>query len=283
MHLTPRLLTALLLPLLAFTAQADSLRPIDSANSSDSTHTETSAASIHSKTVDYQDGETKLTGYLYYPADTTQPRPGVIVVHEWWGLNDYAKQRARMLAELGYVAFAIDMYGDDRVTSHAPDAKGWMQQITEHVEAWQARALAGLEILAADPKVDAERLAAVGYCFGGATVMQMAYAGADLDGVVSFHGSLPPAPENLTTLKPSVLAAHGAADAFVPPAKVAAFQQSLEAIDADWEFVAYGGARHAFTNPNAADYGIDNVAYHAKADQRSWALMQDFLTEVFAD
>ncbi|WP_242518181.1 dienelactone hydrolase family protein [Thiorhodovibrio winogradskyi] len=270
------LLTALVLSALAVNAQA-------ATDQSENTSTETGTSKIESKTVRYQDGDTELTGYLYYPEGTEGRRPGIIVVHEWWGLNDYAKKRAQMLAELGYVAFAIDMYGDDKVTSHAPDAKGWMQQITEHVDAWQARALKGLEILAADPAVDADKLAAVGYCFGGATVMQMAYAGADLDGVVSFHGSLPPAPEGLETLKPSVLAAHGAADGFVSPEKVAAFQKSLDAINADWEFVAYSGARHAFTNPNADEYGIEMVAYNAKADQRSWALMQDFLNEVFAD
>lgn len=241
-----------------------------------------SLAEIGEKTLTYQDGDTKLTGYLVYPADIEEPRPGIIVAHEWWGLNDYARERARKLAELGYVAFAIDMYGDERVTTHAPDARGWMQQITANVETWQARALKGLEVLAADPLVKADDLAAIGYCFGGATVMQMAYAGADLDGVVSFHGSLPPAPEELTELKPSVLAAHGAADDFVPPEKVSAFQNALEAIGADWEFVTYSGARHAFTNPGADQYGIDNVAYDARADQRSWALMEDFLKEIFA-
>lgn len=239
-------------------------------------------AEIQTETIDYQDGDTKLKGHLVYDDSIEGKRPGIIVAHEWWGLNDYAKERAAMLAELGYVAFALDMYGDDKVTSHAPDAKGWMQQITGNIDAWQSRAMAGLDVLKANELVDTDKLAAIGYCFGGATVMQMAYGGADLDGVVSFHGSLPPAPEG-AKITPKVLAAHGYDDGFVPPEKVDAFEQSLTAAGADWQLVVYSGARHAFTNPNAGDYGIDMVQYNAKADRRSWALMQGFLDEVFAD
>jgi len=149
-------------------------------------------AAVVTKTVEYKDGDTSLTGYLTYDDGIGGKRPGVIVVHEWWGLNDYARKRAEMLAGLGYVALAIDMYGDGKVTEHAGEASGWMKQITENVDAWQRRALLGLDVLRQHELVSAEQLAAVGYCFGGATVMQMAYAGADLDGVVSFHGSLPP-------------------------------------------------------------------------------------------
>jgi dienelactone hydrolase len=240
-------------------------------------------AEVQTESVTYQDGDQTLTGYLAYDDAIDGKRPGVLVVHEWWGLNDYAKRRAEMLAELGYVAFAADMYGDNRVTKHAEDAKGWMQQITSNVEGWRARASAGLEVLKQQPQTDAERLAAIGYCFGGATVMQMAYAGADVDGVVSFHGSLPAAPADLDAITPSVLAAHGSADGFVPAETVQAFEDGLERVGADWQLVTYGGARHGFTNPTAGEYGIDNVAYDPKADQRSWALMQDFLEDVFGD
>lgn len=239
-------------------------------------------AEIKTETVEYQHGDTTLKGQLVYDGSIAGKRPGVIVAHEWWGLNDYAKRRAEMLAELGYVAFAVDMYGDGKVTSHAPDAKGWMQQIASNVDDWQARAMAGLEVLKDSERVDADKLAAVGYCFGGATVMQMAYAGADLDGVVSFHGSLPPAPEG-ADIKAKVLAAHGYQDGFVPPEKVDAFVKSLAEAGADWQLVVYSGARHAFTNPDAGEYGMDMLQYNAEADKRSWALMQDFLTEVFAD
>jgi dienelactone hydrolase len=206
-----------------------------------------------------------------------------MVVHEWWGLNDYARMRARMLAELGYVAFAADMYGDDRVTEHAPDAQGWMKQITANVDAWQRRALKGLEVLRESERVDPVRLAAIGYCFGGATVMQMAYAGADLDGVVSFHGSLPPATEEQQALiRTHVLIAHGDADSFVPEERIDAFTAALDAAGVDWEMDIYGGARHGFTNPEAAKYGIENVQYDAVADRRSWERMRDFLAEVLA-
>ena len=240
-------------------------------------------AAVQSEAIEYQDGDTKLKGYLYYDDAISGKRPGVIVVHEWWGLNDYAKHRAKMLAEMGYAAFALDMYGDNKVTTHAKDAKGWSTQITENTDAWRRRALAGLATLKASPQVDAERLAAVGYCFGGSTVMQMAYAGADLDGVVSFHGSLPtPAEGEGKQIKASVLAAHGEADTFVPADKVAAFKAALEAAKVDWEFLTYGGAVHAFSNPDAASYGIPNVAYDERADKRSWAAMQSFLKEVFA-
>lgn len=247
-------------------------------------------AELTTETIEYQDGDSTLTGYLVYDDSIEGPRPGVLVAHEWWGLNDYIRQRAEMIAELGYVAFALDMYGDDRVTEHAADAQGWMQQITSNIDDWRQRALAGLAILKAQPQVDTARLAAVGWCFGGATVMQLAYAGADtgadgendLVAVVSFHGSLPPAPDGVT-IKPSVLAAHGAADDFVPPERVQAFQDSLSAAGADWQLVSYGGARHGFTNPLAGDYGIENLAYDANADRRSWALMQALLEEVFAD
>lgn len=240
-------------------------------------------AEIRTQAVQYQDGDQMLNGYLAWDDAIAGKRPGVLVIHEWWGLNDYAKHRAEMLAELGYVAFAADMYGDNKVTRHAADAKGWMMQVTENQDAWQRRALAGLDALKASDKVDPDRLAAIGYCFGGATVMQLAYAGADLDGVVSFHGALPPAtPEQQKAIKASVLVAHGDQDPMVPPERVAAFRQALDAAGADWEMAIYAGAKHGFTNPGAGDYGIEGIAYDPKADARSWALMQDFLTEVLA-
>lgn len=243
-----------------------------------------SLAAVQTQTITYQDGETTLNGYLVYDDALEGKRPGVIVVHEWWGLNDYARRRAEMLAELGYVAFAVDMYGDDRVTEHANEASGWMKQITENVDAWQHRALLGVDVLKENELVDADRLAAIGYCFGGATVMQMAYAGADLDGVASFHGSLPPATaEQQEKIKAKIFVAHGAEDGFVPKERIEAFQAALEAADADWQMNIYGEARHSFTNPDADDYGIDGVAYQEEADHRSWAALQLFFGEIFAE
>jgi len=238
-------------------------------------------AEIRTETINYRDGDVELQGYLAWDDSASGKRPGILVVHEWWGLNDYARHRARMLAELGYVAFAGDMYGKGMVTEHANQAKAWYQQITANIGAWQRRAQLGLDILRQRDQVDPKHLAAIGYCFGGATVMQLAYSGADLDGVVSFHGSLPPATkEQQGQIKASILAAHGSADGFVPPERVAAFEQALNEAGADWQLVAYGGARHGFTNPDAGHYGMENIAYNAEADARSWALMQTFLDEV---
>lgn len=239
-------------------------------------------AAVVEKAVPYRDGDVALKAYYYHDSAVKTPRPAVLVVHEWWGLNDYARKRARMLAEQGYAAMAIDMYGDNRVTEHAADAGGWMKQITANVEAWQRRALAGLDALKQQPEVDAGRIAAIGYCFGGATVMQLAYAGAPLAGVVSFHGSLPPATEaQLPAIKARILAYHGAADPMVPLERVNQWQTMLEKGGADWELVSFGGVRHAFTNPDAGSFGIDALAYDAAADRRSWDGLLVFLKELF--
>jgi len=240
-------------------------------------------AAVQSKTLEYKDGDTLLRGRLYWDDRYEDQRPGVLVVHEWWGLNAYAKLRARMLAEAGYVAFAPDMYGDNRVTEHAHEAKGWMEQITAHLSAWQQRARLGLEQLKTQPQVDPERIAAIGYCFGGATVLQMAYAGMDLKGVMSFHGPLPPAtPEQQKHIKARILVAHGDADSFVPAERLAAFKEALNAAGADWEMDIYGGARHSFSVPEADRKGIDNLKYDAEADHRSWQRLLGFLDELFS-
>ena len=239
-------------------------------------------AEVKTRTVTYHDGAIPLRGYLAWDDAATAKRPGVLVVHEWWGLNDYAKRRARMLAALGYVAFAVDMYGDAKVTEHGSEASAWAKQITANIAGWRHRALAGLHALREQAEVDPKRIAAIGYCFGGATVMEMAYAGADLKGVVSFHGSLPiPSEEEAREVKARVLAAHGAADAFVPAARLARFQQALEQAGVDWHMVIYGEARHGFTNPGANAYGIENIRCNHEADERSWRHMQQFLDEIF--
>lgn len=237
-------------------------------------------AAVQSEAVSYEYDGTKLTGHLYYDDALTEKKPGVLVIHEWWGLNDYAKKRAEMLAELGYVAFAADMYGDNKVTDKPDQAREWMQEVTADVEDWRGLAFAGLAQLKASDKVDTEKLAAVGYCFGGGTIFQMAYGGTDIDGVVSFHGSLPAAPDD-AKIQTKILAFHGDADGMLPAAVVSKFKEKLAATDADWQFVSYGGARHGFTNPNADSYGIENLKYDEKADQRSWAEMQDFFNEIF--
>jgi len=242
----------------------------------------TTQAAVQTRAVTYDDHGTKLTGHLYWDDAKTGKRPGIVVYHEWWGLNDYAKKRARMLAELGYVAFAADMYGDDRVTTSPDQARQWMQQVTVDVDLWRERANLGLAQLEASDLVDKQKLAAIGYCFGGGTVLQMAYGGADLRGVVSFHGSLPAAPEEAKSkIKPKILALHGQADAMIPPEVVQNFEAKATAAEANWELVSYGGVRHGFTNPDAGKAGIANLKYDAQADARSWARMKDFFAEIF--
>ncbi len=240
-------------------------------------------AAIQTKTVEYRDGETALKGYLVWDDSSEEKRPGVVVVHEWWGLNDYARKRAEMLASMGYAAFAADMYGKDQVTEHAEEAGAWMKQVTANVETWQRRALLALNLLRDEAIVDPERLGAIGYCFGGATVMQMAYAGANLKGVVSFHGSLPlPTPEQAKQIKANVLIAHGSADGFIPQDRVQAFQKALDEAGTKWEMAIFGGAQHGFTNPGADKYGLKGVRYHPDADRRSWELMGTFFSDLFA-
>jgi dienelactone hydrolase len=185
-------------------------------------------AEVRTKIIEYKDGEATLKGMLAWDDATSGKRPGVLVVHEWWGLNDYAKYRAKRLAEEGYIAFALDMYGDDKVTKHAEEAGAWAKQVAGNIEGWRARANRGLEVLKEQPQVDASNVAAIGYCFGGSTVMQMAYAGSDVKAVVSFHGSLPPAGEEVTSIKPRVLVAHGRDDGFIPAERVIAFQDALD-------------------------------------------------------
>jgi len=241
-------------------------------------------AVMQQEVITYKDGDVELKGYLYWDDAFSGKRPGILVAHEWWGLNDYPKLRAEMLAELGYVAFALDMYGDARMTRDAGEAKGWMQEVTSNVETWQCRANRALERLKSHPNVEPAKLAAVGYSFGGATVMQMAYSGAELDGVMSFYGSLQPAtPEQAAKIKARVLVAHGDADSFIPPERVEAFKKALSEAGVDWEMDVYAGAQHGFTNPYADGYGIEGLAYQEQADRRSWLRMLAFFEELFEE
>jgi dienelactone hydrolase len=239
-------------------------------------------AKVVGKSVAYEQGGIQLEGYLAYDDAVSGRRPGVLVVHEWWGLNEYARGRAEQLARLGYVAFAVDMYGKGRVTKHPEQAGAWAKEVNSNVQAWQQRALAGLEVLRKEPLTDTERIAAIGYCFGGATVQQLAYGGADIKGVVSFHGSfvLPP-PEQAKKVKAKILVCQGAADPMVKPGNVEQYIAAMEKSGLDWQLIIYGGAKHSFTNPDADKVGMAGLAYSKSADQRSWADMQVFFKEIF--
>ena len=239
-------------------------------------------AEVQTKVVPYQHGGTQLEGFLAWDDASTEKRPGILVVHEWWGLDDYARRRAQQLARMGYVAFALDMYGKGKVTEHPEQAREWSSTIRSNVENWQKRALAGLEVLKNHELVDKDRLAAIGYCFGGSTVLQLAFSGAPIKGVVTFHGGLfVPTEEQLKRTTASILVCHGAADAFIPEETARAFREALEKGKVDYMMVYYGGARHSFTVRGADRRGIENIAYNRNADRRSLQHMRAFFRELF--
>lgn len=238
-------------------------------------------AEVKTKTVEYKHAGTVLKGYLAWDDDVKGKRPGILVVHEWWGLNDYARRRARQLAKLGYVAFAVDMYGEGKVTEHPRTAGQWASMIRKNTRFWQARALAGLDVLKNFEATDPSRLAAIGYCFGGSTVLQLAYAGADLDAVVSFHGA-PVLPQGQEPIKTKILFCHGAADAFIPDAKVDEMRQAWEKAKIDYQMIYYANATHSFTVPEADKRTATlGVRYNPAADRRSWRHMLMLFDEVF--
>ncbi len=238
-------------------------------------------AEIRTERIEYRHGDAVLAGYLAYDNAVTGKRPGVLVVHEWWGLNDYAKRRAEQLARLGYVAFALDMYGKGISTTDPKEAGRLAGLFRDDRPFGRARAAAGLEVLRKRPQVDPARIAAIGYCFGGTVVLEMARSGADLKGVVSFHGGLAtPNPADAGNIKGKVLVLHGADDTFESPAEITAFQEEMRQAKVDWQMVYYGGAVHSFTNPDAGKAGIKGVAYDEAADRRSWQAMRDFFDEI---
>ena len=239
------------------------------------------AARIQTKEVEYRQGGTVFEGFIAWDDAATGKRPGVLVVHEWWGLNDHARNQARRLAEAGYVGFAIDMYGAGRVTTHPQEAQAFATEAAKDPAVAAARFNAALEELKRDPHVDPARIAAIGYCFGGGVVLGMARSGADLAAVVTFHGSLETrSPAQPGTVKARVLVLAGAADPFVPPEQVEAFRKEMQAAGARFEIVTYPGAKHGFTNPDAGTYGMPQLAYDADADRQSWAAMLQVFREV---
>ena len=241
-------------------------------------------AKLVARPVAYTQDGVQLEGYLAYDDAAAGKRPGVLVVHEWWGLNDYVRGRAEKLAGMGYVAFALDMYGKGRETAHPDQAGAWMKAVNSNRDLWLKRALAGLEVLKKQPQVETAHLAAIGYCFGGATVQVLAYSGADLQGVVSFHGSLiPPTPDEGQRTKAKMLICHGALDPFNKPEALTDYVQALNATSIDWQLIVYGNTRHGFTNPDAAKFGMDALAYNPDSDRRSWQEMTFFFNEIFRD
>ena len=242
-------------------------------------------AKVTTREVEYRAGDTVLKGYLCENTTMKGKRPAVLVVHEWWGHNEYARNRARMLAELGYVALAVDMFGDGKTAQHPEDAGKFASEVMKNKTVGEARFNAALNYIRQQPTVDPERIAAIGYCFGGGVVLHMARQGADLKGVVSFHGSLATdSPAKPGSVKARVLVFNGEADKMIPPEQVAAFKEEMTSAGAAFRYVGYPGVMHSFTNPDADSYAKKfnlPLAYNKNADKNSWAEMKKFLKEIF--
>ena len=244
-----------------------------------------SHAGIIREEVTYSGDGVTLQGYLAYNDTIKAKRPGVLVIHEWWGNNDYSRKRADMLAELGYVAFAVDMYGEGKVVDTPSEAGKLSSEATKNMNGMKSRFLAALALLKKNKAVDPTRIAAIGYCFGGGVALNMACAGADLQGVVSFHGSLAAVlPAMPGTVKARILVCNGAADMFNPDAVVKNFKAEMDSAKANYKFVNYDGAMHSFTNPASTAIGKKfnlPLAYDEKADKKSWADMEEFFGVIF--
>ncbi|MDB4977785.1 MAG: dienelactone hydrolase [Myxococcaceae bacterium] len=241
----------------------------------------TTSGDISTQDLSYEAGDTHLKGFLASPPGSAK-HPGVLVAPEWWGIDEHARDIARKLAAQGYVALVIDVYGDGKVTEHPADAKTWMMEVMKDPDVGTKRFEAGRTALLANARVDSMRTAAIGYCMGGALVLQAARRGDDFKAVASLHG-------NYATQTPlvkgefpgKIFVAHGAADSMSTEAALAAFKQELDAASADYEIVSYPGAKHGFTNPRATELGQKNgldVAYNAEADNASWAKLSQVLS-----
>jgi dienelactone hydrolase len=241
----------------------------------------TAQAQIHTEAIEYKHGDQVLEGYLAYDTSIKGKRPGVVIVHQWKGLTDYEKKRAEMLARLGYNVFAVDIYGKGIRPQSSQEAGAEAGKYKTNRALLRARAQAGLTVLQQHELTDPKRIAAIGYCFGGTTVIELARSGADIAGVVSFHGGLDsPRPEDGRNIKCKVLALQGADDPFVPAKDLAAFEDEMRQAKVDWQLVKYGSAVHSFTDWNAGDNPQKGAAYNEKADRRSWEAMKQFFAEI---
>jgi len=240
-----------------------------------------SHAALHTETIEYKQGDTTCEGYLAYDDAVKGVRPGVLVVHDWLGCDSYAKMRADMLAKLGDGAFAADIYGKG-VRPKGPQEA--MAQVTKYKgdrALLRARVNAGLDVLKKQAQCDPKRVAAIGYCFGGTTVLELARNGADIAGIVTFHGGLDTPTRDAKNIKCKVLICHGADDPLVPAADVTALEDELRAAGVDWQLIKYSGAVHSFTRADSGNDNSKGAAYNEKADKRSWEAMKQFFAEIF--
>jgi len=246
---------------------------------------QTSYAQIQGKAITYHVNDVAFTGYLAFDDAIQGKRPGILVVHEWWGHNDYARKRAEMLATLGYTAFALDMYGSGKQASHPDDAKKFMMAVMSDTAAMKARFQAGLDLLLAQPTVNKAKTAVIGYCMGGGIALNMARSGLDVSGIAVFHGSLgTDNPVSAGQIKTEIAVFTGGADPFVPQAQVQAFEDEMKAAGVPYSLKVYPGAKHAFTNPDADTFGEKfsiPLAYNKDADFDSWTLLQTYFQRLF--
>lgn len=243
-------------------------------------------AEVQTKVIEYKVNGESFTGYLAYDDSVQGKRPGILVAHEWWGHNDYVRKRAEMLAELGYTAFALDMFGTGKLTDHPDEAGKFVQMVMSNVEVAEKRFEAAYNLLRNQPTVNPEKIAAVGYCFGGGTSLHMARQGMDLDAVVSFHGALATkTPAQDGEVNADLLILTGGADPMVPAEQVEAFRKEMTDANVAFRIYSYPDAKHGFTNPGATELGKRYnlpFAYDAAADKDSWEKMREFLNEIFA-
>ena len=240
------------------------------------------SSNMKTQTIEYRDGDTVLEGYLAYDEAQRGKSPAVLIVHEWTGLGPYVKKRAEQIASLGYVAFAVDIYGKGIRPANSTEASKQAAVYRGDRPLMRRRAIAGLKRVREFPFVDSERVAAIGYCFGGGVVLELARSGADVKGIVSFHGNLDtPHPQDAKNIRAKVLVLHGADDPHVPQEQVEAFMKEMRDAKVDWQMIFYGNAVHSFTNPDAGNDPSRGAAYNKKADKRSWQAMKDFFEEIF--
>lgn len=240
-------------------------------------------AEVRTQTIEYSDGDVTLEGFVAWDSSAeTGDRPGVLVVHQWMGLTDYERRRCRQLAELGYVAFALDIYGKDRRPTDRQQAAERADIYKQDRELYRRRLTLGLQQLRKQDDVADDQIAAIGYCFGGTGVLELARSGAEIDGVVSFHGGLDsPSPQDGENIQAKVLICHGADDPFVPKEDIQAMLAEFNAANVNWQMNIYSNAVHAFTQPMAGNDNSAGAAYNAQADRRSWQAMQLFFDELF--
>ncbi|MCE5278305.1 MAG: dienelactone hydrolase family protein [Planctomycetaceae bacterium] len=239
-------------------------------------------AALATQTVAYAHQQTQMQGLLVLDDAAPTPQPLVLVVHEWWGLNDYARNRARQLAQMGYAAFAVDMYGKGVVAKTRDEAAKLAGPLRSDRKLMRARIKAALDAVSKNPRVDAKRIAVIGYCFGGTVALELARSGADIAGVVSFHGGLDtPTPQDARSIKAKILVCTGADDRSVPMTQVQGFIEEMRPAKVNYQINIYSGAVHAFTNPASGDDPSTNVAYNETADKRSWEAMKNFFDEIF--